>query len=148
MRQALRSRLPTRQRRLHFASESLVVAEAHLRALAALPVALWVYEMAWGRSVSQSAARRRLLEVMVRDMSLIRPERLMLDWRKGQDEADAVVLRRLRRQGVLPASAWFDHVPSDTEELLWLADGGAWAVGRGGRFRQAVEGILCHRVIT
>lgn len=147
VRRLLRARLPSRQRRLHFASESLDVAEAHLLAFAALPVALRVHESAWGGRISQAAARRRVLESLVRDISVLRPERLVLDWRQGQDAADAAVLRRLRHQGALLSSAWFDHVRSDTEELLWLADGGAWAVGRGGRFRQAIDSVLRHRVL-
>ena len=148
VRRVLRTRLSGRQRRLHFASESLGLAEAHLLAFAALPVSLLVYETAWGGSISQAAARRRVLEGLVRDLGAIRPERLVLDWRQGQDAEDAVVLRRLRRQGVLPSSAWFDHVRSDTEELLWLADGAAWAVGRGGRYRQALEAVLRHRLLA
>jgi hypothetical protein len=76
---------------------------------------------------------------MVRDLVESRAHRLVLDSRsRAQDKQDEGVVRQALGTHPRQAGLRYEHVDSQFEPLLWMADVIAWAHGRGGPWRQRV----------
>ena len=142
VRSALRSRLRTAQQRLHFTSEQPNVALRHLLAIAEMPVISVVASRAWTLDRSPAVTRQMLLTAVLDHVLPSGVGDLVLDRWQGARLVDDPVLRAARRRHPQSAHMRFDHMPSRDHEILWAADGVAWAVGRGGKWAAAVGPVV------
>lgn len=142
-RSALRARLRPAQRRLHFATERPDLALGHLEAIGALPLWAAIAEGDWRTEPGQAATRRRLLAALLDAALPSGVQNVVLDRWDAQDRVDTPVLLAARHRHDVPALR-FDHLRSADHELLWAADGVAWAMGRGGRWAAALPEV--HRL--
>ena len=139
-RRALRHLVLPGQRTLHFKKESPQRRKELLVALGSLHVRATVYLCRTAMGRDQDAARAVCMAAVVEDLqSSGQPAQLYVERRDGLDEADRVVIRRVRRPE--PALS-FEHLEPDQDPLLWLPDCFAWPVGAGGDWRRRIDPIV------
>jgi hypothetical protein len=125
----LRAELLRGQRSIHFTDEK----DARRRRLLTLfgrvagRVEHYPARLADFRGAEQ--ARAELLGALAVDLSKAGVTRLVLESREGRDHRDRSVLRATL--GAEPPLA-YEHMRKHEEPLLWVADGFAWAEGKGG----------------
>ena len=136
-RRALRSLRAPGQRRIHFATESDRRRKALLAAMSRLNTAPVVY---FAHDRNQVAARAAILAAMLPELQSSDDRHLVLESRQGQDKRDCSIV--YGSVGPHPKSPFsYTHCPASGEPLLWVADGVAWAWGRGGRWRTEITDL-------
>ncbi len=89
------------------------------------------------------AARAACLVRLVRDLVECQAHRLVLDSRtRAQNKQDEGVVRQTLGSHPRRAGLRYEHVDSEFEPLLWIADVVAWAHGRGGPWRRRVASAV------
>jgi hypothetical protein len=86
-------------------------------------------------------ARARLLTMLVEDHGGDL-HRLVLESRGAGDVADQRHLIDLRRSGLLPDTATYEHLRPHEEPMLWVADAIAWSYGATGDWKRRIEAML------
>jgi hypothetical protein len=136
IRRALRAHCRPGQRSLHFHAESESRRRQLLDALTTMGIAGLAYRARVSRDLE--ASRRALLERIVRDLHRNDVRALVIESRDDRDRLDRSTLYRTV-QIVGPIE--YLHRRKHEEPLLWIADGLAWALGRGGHWRDQAAKI-------
>ena len=125
-RSALRKMLLPGERRMHLSKETVVRRRVLLDQIAREGFSVGVFSC----RAPVTLARRALVDCVVIDagQSL---RRLVFESRSHDDIYDVRRLIELRRDGLLPPQAVYEHVLPHEEPLLWVADAVAWAWGAG-----------------
>jgi hypothetical protein len=124
--------------RVHFHNESASRRRLILEAIAGSQVSSFVVVCHRGHGVSEFQARDMCLARIVDELQQREVGRLTIESRQD-DRDDTRTLRRARRPH--PSLVW-EHALPTAEPLLWVADGLAWAVGAGGRWRDSVTSVV------
>ncbi len=136
LRRRVRKLLLPGQRRLHFNNEGNRRRRSIASAIVALDVDVFVVVCHPSPGRSESDARARCLELVVRHLQgLGAPVTLILESRHHQDRDDRPVIDAVRA-GDPPLT--YEHVDGVYEPLLWLPHAYAWLVGAGGDWRRRV----------
>ena len=135
----LRGMLLSGQRRLHFTKEKPQRRRSLLVEMTKLPVRAWLYSS----TAKEPQARQRCIAALLRDLTPINGERLVIEHREAsQDAKEGRQIATAIRQGEAPADLSYDHLGGHEEPLLWIADAVAWAYGAGGEWRRRVNGLI------
>jgi hypothetical protein len=128
-RRALRAELLAGQRSIHFTDESDARRRRLLERFGQLAGRVDHYSGPRAGYRNAEHVRAGLLATLAADLMASGVTRLVLESRDGRDGRDRAVLRAAF--GPRPTCA-YDHLRKHEEPLLWLADGFAWAEGKGG----------------
>lgn len=82
--------------------------------------------------------RQRYLDRAVQDLRCLRAHRLVMDTRKERDRHDKATIYQIVGQGEWRNIFAYEHVPSQCEPLVWVADIAAWYFGAGGDWRRRI----------
>jgi hypothetical protein len=137
-------------REIHFYKEKESRRRALADEIARFPVEVTMY--ACGRRGSDEPARQACLARITADLLKRGAHRMVLDSRNTRDgnDRDAFDRRTIRSQlGNWPSASQlvYEHVPSTSEECLWIADAVAWCWGQAGHWRQRVAPIVAGQVV-
>lgn len=138
LRRDMRSLLLPGQRELHMKRESERRQRLVAQRIVAAGVSTQLYVAALGPRRGADA-RAACVSRLVADLVDCRAERLVLDSRtSGQDKLDEGVIRGALGGHPHRRGLRYEHVHSETEPLLWIADVVAWCHGRGGDWRRRI----------
>jgi hypothetical protein len=138
----MRGLLMAGQRELHFKTEKDARRRTLADAIARLPVAVHVYSCEWGRH--DEPARQNCLQRLAGDLIAEGLQRLVIDSRNERDIHDERTLRRALSPHPAASRVVYEHLPSEAEPLLWIADAAAWCYGAGGAWRERVAGLIAR----
>ena len=126
---------------LHFHRESDATRSAAFRLIASMPISVVLLTVPPG--VKAVPARERAVRSVARRALTQRPVRIIFEL----DEAALVNDRRWLREefGSRPAVE-YQHFTKNSDPMLWVADGIAWAVQRGGRWRKMIDHLVTETV--
>lgn len=139
VRRDLRAMLLPGQRRLHFAHERPQRRRSLLAKMAKLPISTRMYTSI----EKEPVARRRCLAMLLRELMILKGERIVIERREvSQDARERRQMALAIQSGDAPAGLHYHHMGGHEEPLLWVADAVAWAYGAGGEWRQRVSGLV------
>jgi len=124
--------------RVHFNNESQRQKTRVLEAIATMPVSVLVVVFHRRQGLTEFAARAACLTAIVDRLQTGSVGRLVIESR-DDDREDVRQLLRIRRPH---PPLVFEHRQGSDEPMLWVADAVTWAVGAGGRWRQAVDAVV------
>jgi hypothetical protein len=136
------AKLPRRgQSALHFNKESNATKANAYRVIAAMPVTATMVMVPPG--VRPVAARERAVRHVARRALEAEPQRIVFEL-----DAAAVVNDRRWLSSELSRCPQieYQHLGKNDDPMLWAADGIAWAVHRGGRWRSMIEHLIIATV--
>ena len=125
----LRAELLKGQRSIHFTDEKNARRRHLLALFGQLSRKVDHYPAYLAEFKSADEARAELLRRVATDLTKAGVSRLVLESREGRDHRDRSVLRTTL--GTEPPLV-YEHMRKHEEPLLWIADGFAWAEGKGG----------------
>jgi hypothetical protein len=128
-RRALRAELLSGQRGIHFTDEKDSRRRRLLELFGQMVSRVDHYSGRLAGWRDAETVRADLLRAAATDLPAAGVTRLVLESREGRDRRDRAVLRAVL--GPRPAMT-YEHLRKHEEPLLWLADGFAWAEGKGG----------------
>ncbi|WP_143013750.1 hypothetical protein [Actinomyces ruminicola] len=134
IRKALRCRLRSGQRSIHFTKERDDVRRAVIHDIVAMPVKVEVYRSAAKPRIARPRCLRALAEAL-RDGGC---QQLVLDRNDAAVQSDRRVLHEAFGSGW---DGTYDHLHDHEEPLLWLADAVSWCWNKGGQWREALAGV-------
>jgi hypothetical protein len=129
----LRAELLRGQRSIHFTDEKDPRRRRLLAVFGRVASGVEHYPAGLAEFGSAEEARAELLRALAVDLAKAGVTRLVLESRGSRDHRDRLVLRAVL--GADPPLA-YEHMHKYEEPLLWLADGFAWAEGRGGAWAE------------
>ncbi|GAA0226825.1 hypothetical protein GCM10010492_26370 [Saccharothrix mutabilis subsp. mutabilis] len=139
-RSQLRGLLFPGQRELHFKKETLPRKRLIVSTLCALGVEVGVYSASC--RLGEERARQECLTRLARDLVGVGAMRLVLDSREGRDFRDRETIGRVLRKVGRDVPLTYEHVASQDEPLLWIADVAAWCHGAGQDWARRIEPVL------
>jgi hypothetical protein len=134
-RTALRGVLLPGQRRLHMSDEGDPRRRQLLELYSHQSFRVDYYRAEVLRTGQQDAVRARLMAALAVDLAKEDVRRLVIESRQGRDDQDRAAVRAAL--GV-ESGIDYEHMRPYEEPLLWLADGLAWARGKGGTWAARV----------
>jgi hypothetical protein len=136
-RQLARGFLLPGQRRWHFTEES----DRRRRQILAAIVGSELVRVAVAHgSGPEPAVRARCLRDLTPALLQAGVTRVVIESRAGRDYQDRQVLARALRGVDHPFT--YDHLTPAADAALWLADGVAWSISKGGSWRETVGPIV------
>jgi hypothetical protein len=145
VRQSMRSLLVPGAREVHFNNEKDPRRREVADAVARLPVEMNVYSRVCKRLCE--SARQACLAKMTEDLLASDAHRMVLDTRNtmrgaDRDKHDRETIKALLGERPSDTHLTYEHVPSTSEELLWVADAAVWCWGLGGAWRRRIGPII------
>jgi len=122
---------------LHFTKESDAKRAGAFRTIAAMPLTATIVRVPAG--IRAVPARERAVRTVARLAVAEHPQRLIFEL----DEASAKNDRRWLREELAGRGIEYDLLGKKLDPLLWIADGIAWAVFKGGKWRAMID----HRIV-
>jgi hypothetical protein len=136
---ALRAELLSGQRSIHFTDEKDARRRRLLLLFGQFASGVDHYSASLAEFAGADAARAELLHRLAVDLLKRGATRLVLESREGRDHHDRSVLRSVLGPATPMA---YEHMRKHEEPLLWLADGFAWAEGRGGVWAERARAAM------
>lgn len=68
--------------------------------------------------------------------------RLVFDSREVRDDHDLLTIRTARGKSAWGTGLFYEHLPSENDPLLWIADIVAWCYGAGGDWLRRVQPLM------
>jgi hypothetical protein len=135
-RKAMRGVLMARESRVHFCTERDSRRRWILARICELDITVRIY----AANSEGEHARKRLMEMMLKDVLARNVVRLVLDSRDpaGNTRDRAVIARAC---GPSPQLV-YDHLYSRSDPILWISDAAAWSFGAGGDWRRRIEPVI------
>ena len=125
---------------LHFTKEIDSTRVHALRLIAAMPLTVTLVKVPAG--VHPVEARERAVRCIARRALDQRPVRIVFEL----DEAAVINDRRWLRSELATAGIEYLHLGKKADPVLWIPDGIAWAVQRGGRWRMMIDHLITDSV--
>jgi hypothetical protein len=129
------------QNALHFKLESPATRERAYRVIAGLPIRATIVAMPVG--LREMDAREKGLRHIARSAIDAQPQRIVIERDASIEKADR---RWINNELMGHPAPDYQHLDKNSDSLLWLADGIAWAVQRGGRWRSLVDHLIVETV--
>ncbi|NAS25140.1 hypothetical protein GT755_26085 [Herbidospora sp. NEAU-GS84] len=130
VREQMRGLLLRGQRKVHWRDESHDRRLKLVDAIADLPVEGFVVVRVAGEADRPERRRRKCLETLFRELSVLECGELVLESRgPADDRRDREMLEHLRRRRSLTAPLRLFHEPGPSEPMLWIPDVLCGAVG-------------------
>jgi len=127
---------------LHFVKERDSTRAAAYRAIAAMPIEVTLITAP--RTVRHNPARELAINCVVQRATEIKPQRIVFELDIHALKND----RKLLRRGLaMYPEVEYQHLGKGDDPMLWVADGMAWAVQRGGKWLATVEYLITERVV-
>lgn len=139
-RQAVRTLILPRQRRIHFKSESDARRNKILDLITELDLGAVLYAATGHKD--QIEARAASLTRLVEDLATTNVERVVLERDDAAVKADRMLLFAAVRAAGLTDQLRYDHLRAHEDCLLAIPDALAWCWARGGHWRTKVQGIV------
>jgi hypothetical protein len=139
-RRAMRSLLMPGQREIHFKQEKPERRRRLADIIAALPVEVHIYHRSYHRR--DEPARQECLMPLIRDLLAIDAHRLVIDSREDRNAHDERTIRTALGGHRHSTKLVYEHAPSTSETLLWIADVAVWCYGAGGDWRIRIKSII------
>ena len=133
------------QHELHFHNEKDPRKRVLADRIARLRVNVTIYRTATTPR-TEERDRQRCLAQLVQDLRELRAHRLVMDTRKERDQHDKATIYQIVGQGEWRHAFTYEHVPSECEPLVWIADIAAWCFGAGGDWRRRITPIVAKVV--
>lgn len=129
------------QSSLHFTTDSEETKARAYREIAAMPITATLVLVP--SDVKPVPARERAVRYVARRAIEVEPQRIVFE----RDSAAEVNDRRwLRSELARYPEIEYQHVGKTGDPMLWVADGVAWAVQRGGKWLAMVQHLIVERV--
>ncbi|GHH36494.1 hypothetical protein [Lentzea cavernae] len=128
LRKLLRGLRMPNQRELHFKKETPARRKQILSALARTSVQVDLYLACCRRG--EERARQSCVAHLTGDLLDAGAARLVLDSREARDEHDLLTIRTSLGKYARGTGLVYEHLPSESDPLLWLPDIAAWVLRR------------------
>jgi hypothetical protein len=138
-------RMPN-QRELHFKKETPTRRKQILSALASAVVHVDIY-LACCRK-GEERARQTCVARLTTDLQKIGVTRLVFDSREVRDDHDLLTIRTALGKSAWGTGLFYEHVPSENDPLLWIADIVVWCYGAGGDWLRRVQPLIGEVIDT
>jgi len=126
---------------LHFVKETERTRAAAYRAIAAMPISVTLVSVP--RTVRHNPARELAIRCVIQRATESRPRRIVFELDIHALKND----RRLLQAGLAKCpGVEYQHLGKGDDPMLWVADGMAWAVQRGGKWLATVENLITERI--
>ncbi|MEV6240008.1 hypothetical protein [Lentzea sp. NPDC051838] len=132
-------RMPN-QRELHFKKETPARRKQILSALAAAVIHVDIY-LACCRK-GEERARQACVARLTDDVLKAGVTRLVFDSREVRDDHDLLTIRTALGKSAWGTGLYYEHLPSESDPLLWIADIVAWCYGAGGDWLRRVQPLM------
>jgi hypothetical protein len=139
-RKAMRSLLLPGQREIHFCKEIPRRRRAIADYIARLPVEVEIYYRRCDGH--DEPARQACLRRLVDNLLARRAGRLVIDSRQDRDAHDRHTLYDATEKWLQVPELVYEHMSSNRDELLWIADVAAWCYRTGGDWRDRIRPIV------
>ncbi|MEV0158392.1 hypothetical protein AB0H57_32600 [Micromonospora sp. NPDC050686] len=134
-------RLPGQQR-IHFRKESDRQRRRILSQVVRLSPTVWIFEAPGPEEVARAAC----LTAMVDDLTVLRPQHLILESRGDhRDRVDRRIIRAALEKS--DHGVQYRHLEGRHEPLLWIPDVVAWAHGAGGEWSRRARPLVRKTLI-
>lgn len=143
LRVQVRKLVPHGRSYLHFNSERPEVITKALREFAKMPIEATLISVPAG--VPAHEARERAVRQVARLAKLRLPQRIVFELDTSMEVHDR---RWLRSELGGKSGIEYAHLGKTGDPLLWIADGIAWAVQRGGESLAKVTNVIVKRIVA
>ena len=96
----------------------------------------------------EERARHTCVARLTDDLQKIGVTRLVFDSREVRDDHDLLTIRTALGKSAWGTGLFYEHVPSENDPLLWIADIVAWCYGAGGDWLRRVRPLIGDVVDT
>lgn len=141
----MRLRMPN-QRELHFKKETPARRRLILSTLVQAVVHVDVY-LACCRK-GEERARQTCVARLTNDMVKLGVTRLVFDSREVRDDHDLLTIRTALGQSAWGTGLFYEHMHSQNDPMLWIADVVAWCYGAGGDWLRRVQPLVGEIIDT
>ena len=135
----MRLRMPN-QRELHFKKETPARRKQILSALASAAVHVDIYLACCRRG--EERARQICVARLTDEVLKVGVTRLVFDSREVRDDHDLLTIRTALGKSAWGTGLFYEHLPSENDPLLWIADIVAWCYGAGGDWLRRVRPLM------
>jgi len=129
------------QSSLHFTSESDATRTKAYQTIAAMPLSVATINVP--AKIKPIPARERAIKALGQLALLQLPQRIVIESDSNADKADRLWLRQELGTG---SGIEYQHLDKHGDPLLWIADGFAWAIQRGGKWLPMVQHLIVERI--
>ncbi|NGY62101.1 hypothetical protein G7043_24520 [Lentzea sp. NEAU-D13] len=132
-------RMPN-QRELHFKKETPARRKQILSALTPAAVHVDIYLACCRRG--EERARQNCVARLTDEVLKAGVTRLVFDSREVRDDHDLLTIRTALGKSAWGTGLFYEHLPSENDPLLWIADIVAWCYGAGGDWLRRVQPLM------